>query len=199
MEQEPLEELRRGLAASPPPRTDRERCRAAVLLPLLLAPGARRELFPRGTSVLFTLRTMDLPTHKGQVSFPGGALEKGEEPAAAALRETEEELGIPPAEVDLLGWLGSFSTLTSGWEIDAFPGLLPHRKLAPNPREVARVFQIPLAGLRAHLRQIRPLSGPGIWPTFPHREGNRHYTIWGATARILAAFLDRADFPLEGA
>ena len=188
MEQDPYARLREILPDAPPPTAAPHRRQAAVLLPLVPTGDAPH---PMGTAILFTQRTMAVATHKGQISFPGGAIEGEESPAAAARRETGEELGVPPSALDLLGCLGSFPTLTSGWEIKAFVGLLLAADLAPSPREVDRLLRIPLPDLMAQRRRLlASKERVTTWPTFHHQEGERHFTIWGATARILAAFLD---------
>lgn len=155
---------------------------AAVLVPFVLgaAPG-----------VLLTKRAAHLSTHAGQVCFPGGRIDAGDASAeAAALREAEEEIGIDPARVELLGRLPDYVT-GSGFCITPVVGLLPPGvalgalALRLSAAEVRSVFELPLSVLldpaaperrRAHLR--------GRWREFwvwPHPE---HY-IWGATAGIL--------------
>ena len=191
--QAPLPEILEALLsrrAGPPAIPSRRQ--GAVLLPLVSSGG---DLYPKTleeASVLFTLRTRKVPTHKGEVSFPGGKIEEGESPEEAALRETAEELRIPTGSIRVAGFLGSFPTYTTAWEIRALLGLLPPGPWDPSPREVEAVFQIPLPRLLEERRlQRAPSSLPGPpWPTFLHQSGHRRFTVWGATARILAAFLD---------
>jgi len=150
---------------------------AAVLVPLVL--GAR-------PGVLLTRRTQTLRRHAGQVAFPGGRIDPADADAtAAALREANEEIGLDPAEVEVIGRLSDYVTGT-GYLVTPIVGLLPPGlTFHPAPEEVDAVFELPLSVLldpdapvrrRAHFR--------GAWREFwvwPHPE---HY-IWGATAAIL--------------
>lgn len=164
---------------------------AAVLLPVFFAGP---ELL-----VLFIQRTEQVKTHRGQISFPGGKRDHADPNSlATALREAQEEIGLPPAEVRVLGYLGNLTTMT-GFQIDGFVGLIPFPSfLQPNPREVARVFAYP----------VRLLSQPQRWRRGPHtwkgcRRAQVYYChfpgalIWGATARLLAEFLKRLDIGFE--
>lgn len=164
------------------PETTRE---AAVLLPVLDQP----EL-----PVVFTRRTDDLPTHAGQVSFPGGRLEAGDADAeAAALRETEEEIGVPATAVRVLGYLPPYLTVT-GYSVTPVVGLVtPGFVYRPQAAEVAEIFEVPLAYLlnRANYRvEYREMHGARIGYHVVEYENHR---IWGATAGMLAAFRRRLE------
>lgn len=151
---------------------------AAVLVPLI-----EREA---GMQVLLTQRTDHLAAHAGQISFPGGRIEPEDEDAmAAALRETEEEVGLPPTRVDVVGRLDAYVTRT-GFDIAPFVGVIrPPFILRPDPYEVADVFEVPLAfvlspdGPQLHRRVFQGVERH--FYAFPH--GDRY--IWGATAGIL--------------
>jgi 8-oxo-dGTP pyrophosphatase MutT (NUDIX family) len=150
---------------------------AAVLVPIVLRPEP---------AILLTRRTDALSTHAGQVSFPGGRLEPHDrDEAGAALRETEEETGLAAGAVELVGRLPRFLTGT-GFSITPVVGLLrPPFTLAPEPREVAEIFELPLAVVldeAAARREQAEFRGQmrRFW-VIPH---DRHY-IWGATAAIL--------------
>lgn len=179
---------RRAVKAAPAdlvkhlPETTRE---AAVLLPVLDQP----EL-----NVIFTRRTDDLPTHAGQVSFPGGRLEAGDPDAeAAALRETEEEIGVPPAAVRVLGYLPPYLTVT-GYSVTPVVGLVtPGFVYRPQAAEVAEIFEVPLAYLldRANYQvEYRDMHGTRVGYHVVNYAGHR---IWGATAGMLAAFRRRLE------
>src|SRR5437868_6637624 len=118
------------LNAERPPR------QAAVLLLLYPAPDGGPEL------IVFTRRTDHLPTHAGQISFPGGSADPGDpDPAATALREAEEELGIPAADVTVIGTLPGVLTVVSNYLITPVIGRATARPaFAPNPGEVAEVI-----------------------------------------------------------
>jgi 8-oxo-dGTP pyrophosphatase MutT (NUDIX family) len=152
---------------------------AAVLVPLVVRPD--------GLSVLLTQRTAHLHHHGGQISFPGGRMEEGDEDAyAAALRETEEEIGLPRASIDVIGRLDEYATIT-GFHITPVVGLLtPPLALAPDDFEVAEVFEVPLSFIMDpanHKTDSRTLpSGEKRWfYVLPYQE---RY-IWGATAGML--------------
>lgn len=162
---------------------------AAVLCALWDEPA------PAGPAahVLLTRRSRRLRTHTGEVSFPGGRLEPGEEPLAAALREAHEETGLDPGLVEVVGTLSPVTTPTSGAGITPFVGVLPGRPAtAPNPAEVDAVLLVPLAELWApgvHREERWPVAGGGSHAvTFFELVGD---TVWGATARMLRELLDR--------
>lgn len=155
---------------------------AAVLVALVRGPVP---------GVLLTKRTEHLSRHAGQVSFPGGRIDATDADAeAAALREAEEEIGLDPALVDVVGRLDDYVTGT-GYRITPVVGLLPrgrgleHLGLSPSAFEVEHVFELPLAVLLDPAApQRRRAQWRGRWREFwvwPHPE---HY-IWGATAGIL--------------
>lgn len=150
---------------------------AAVLVPIVLHPEP---------TLLLTLRTASLAAHAGQVSFPGGRIEHADaNPAAAALRETFEETGIAPDQVELAGPLPRHLTGT-GYAIAPVVGLLrPPLACVPSAHEVAELFELPLAVLldpEAPRREAAMFRGRmrSYW-VIPHE---RHF-IWGATAAIL--------------
>ena len=142
--------------------------------------------------VVLTRRSSRLRSHTHQVSFPGGRLDPGEEPVAAALREAREEVGIDPGSVAIIGRLSVLRTVVNPAPITPFVGVLPARpELRPNPAEVERAFTVPLAELtdpEVHREEL--------W-RFP--DGSEHAmqffeligdTVWGATARMLTELLD---------
>ncbi len=157
---------------------DRQLVPAAVLVPLVSRPD--------GLSVLLTQRTAHLSHHAGQVSFPGGRIEDHDcDPLAAALRETEEEIGLAASAVQLLGWLDDYVTGT-GFRIHPAVGLVqPPLDLAPDPFEVAEIFEVPLDFVldpANHRRHVRMFEGrKRSYYAIPY-EGR---FIWGATAAML--------------
>jgi 8-oxo-dGTP pyrophosphatase MutT (NUDIX family) len=188
--------VRQRLAARPPRAVNlpgltlRE---SAVLVPLRLHGGEPH--------LLFTLRPTYLRAHGGQISFPGGGRDASDAtPLHAALREAHEELGIPPASVQVLGQLDEVPTLTE-FRIAPFVGAVPaDLPLAPSPQEVAEVFEVPLAHFLApgvHRTERREAAGRSWDVDF--FTWQRH-TIWGATARIVRQLLLRLeDGPLPPA
>ena len=161
---------------------------ASVLVPLVMRPDP---------TVLLTQRTAHLSQHAGQISFPGGRQDPEDlHPVATALREAEEEVGLAPDRVQVLGSLPTYTTGT-GFVVTPVVGLItPDRaeheslRLRPQADEVAEVFEVPLAFLmdpRHHQRrgvQIGPQTLEFFampWQMAPDRE----YFIWGATAAML--------------
>lgn len=142
--------------------------------------------------VVLTRRSARLRSHTGEVSFPGGRLDPGETPRAAALRETHEEVGIAPAAVEIVGTLSPLSTWSSPAAITPFVGLLSGRpELRPNPAEVERAFTVPLVELYApecYREELwRTADGAERAITFFEVVGD---TVWGATGRMLRQLLD---------
>jgi 8-oxo-dGTP pyrophosphatase MutT (NUDIX family) len=146
------------------------------------------------TFVILTRRSSRLRSHTGEVSFPGGRLDRDESPMAAALREADEEVGLDPSDVEVIGELTSLATMSSRASISPFVGILEMRPvLRPNPAEVDLVLLVALS----------ELMSPGVYHeerwSFPDETGERsiHFfelygdTVWGATARMLRELLDR--------
>ena len=163
---------------------DRDVRPAAVLVPLV-----RR---PEGLTVLLTRRTEHLYDHAGQISFPGGRTDPGDADAVAtALREAREEVGIEPDEVEVIGCLPRYTTVTA-YEVTPVVGLLdPPRSLALDAFEVAEVFEVPLAFLmdpahhQRHQLQMGEISRQFLSMPWTRDPGRDEYFIWGATAAML--------------
>ena len=151
---------------------------ASVLVPIVTHAD--------GLTVLFTQRTAHLRAHSGQVSFPGGRAEPGDAtPEFTALRETQEEIGLAPERVEVLARMPEYLTRT-GYRVTPVIGLVaPPLELAPDSREVAEAFEVPLAFLldpANHQRETRELGGRSV-SFWVMQHGSRR--IWGATAGML--------------
>ena len=141
---------------------------------------------PPGPTVIFTRRTDHLHAHAGQISFPGGRAEPDDADAeTTALREAEEEIGLPRSRVEVLGRLDTYFTRT-GFQVTPVVALVrPPFELTPDPYEVAEVFEAPLTVFLApdlperHDRML--LGARRYFYAFPYRD----YYIWGATAGML--------------
>jgi 8-oxo-dGTP pyrophosphatase MutT (NUDIX family) len=162
---------------------------AAVLLPLYGWPDA--------PGLIFTERRADLRRHAGEVSFPGGRQDAADaDLTATALRETQEEIALDPAGVQVIGALPPVSTFVTGYRIQPFVGLVGdplELDLSPNPTEVETVLTISLARLREGF-EMRRLIRRGVPIHTPTYEVDGQL-IWGATARILGDFLKRIGRP----
>jgi 8-oxo-dGTP pyrophosphatase MutT (NUDIX family) len=151
---------------------------AAVLVPLIDHPN--------GWAVLLTQRTAHLSAHAGQISFPGGRIEADDaDPVAAALRETEEEVGLARDHISVVGRLDTYVTGT-GFEITPIVGIVaPPYTLTIDPYEVAEAFEVPLSYVldtRNHNRTERESAGrTRVFFVLPYEGRN----IWGATAGML--------------
>jgi 8-oxo-dGTP pyrophosphatase MutT (NUDIX family) len=176
--------LRHRLASPSPQRlVPSEARQAAVLVPLYVDAG---ELW-----TILTQRTATLPHHRSQVAFPGGSREIGEDPWAAALRETHEEIGIDPAKVLRLGELDE-ADVPSGFRIIPCVGAVPFPYEAkPNEAEIAEVFSLPLSAFaNPRVVEERRVEIDGaVRDLRIYHVGRRQ--IWGVTARILQNLLVR--------
>jgi len=157
---------------------------AAVLIPVV----ARA---PEPT-VLLTRRTSHLAAHAGQVAFPGGKIDPADPtPAACAIREAEEEIGLSPGLVQPLGFLDSYLTGTGYRIVPVVAKVSPDLLLSPNPGEVEAVFEVPLRFLMTvanHREASREFNG--VSRRFYEMPFEGHY-IWGATAGIIRALYER--------
>src|SRR5918996_2504532 len=156
---------------------------AAVLVPIVAVPDP---------TVIFTVRTDTLPSHKGQISFPGGSIDDADATAEhAALREAKEELGLQIDRWRILGELDAVPTFVSGYVIAPFVGWTDEPPVIdPNPAEVAEVLEVPVRDLVEDIRRPAGFSHGGR--TFPTEAWIWHdNVIWGATARVVRIFLHR--------
>jgi len=163
---------------------------AAVLVPVFLSGD------PAEPHAVFTCRRTDLRRHAGEISFPGGRRDPEDESLAdTALREAEEEIGLPRARVRLLGELPSVSTFVTGYEIHPHVGLIPAGLAwAPSPMEVDAVLELPLDALRAGRTRTRMQRRGIAFETDAYIVED--HLIWGATARILDHLFERVDLLL---
>lgn len=179
-----IHEIRRRLESPAPRRLPADEARqAAVLVPLFVQEG--------DLHLLLTQRSEALPSHRGQIAFPGGAVEPGEGLWEAALRETEEEVGLDPGRILRLGALDEVAS-PFGYRIVPWVGAVPAPvEPVPNEAEIERVFGVPLLafadpavveerdidfdGRRRSIRVYRVIEPP----------------VWGLTARIVQRLLER--------
>jgi 8-oxo-dGTP pyrophosphatase MutT (NUDIX family) len=158
---------------------------AAVLIPVFLRGGEPH--------FLLTRRTHTVETHKGQISFPGGMRDTGEELRATALRETFEEVGIGSSSIEVLGRFHEYLAVTNV-RVVPFVGFLPAPPVArPQPQEVAEVLEVPFAFFRDPSRlRVEPMERQGrVIDVYFYDFGN--HVIWGLTARVVRDFLLELD------
>jgi 8-oxo-dGTP pyrophosphatase MutT (NUDIX family) len=178
-----LTRLRKILGARPAIEIDAPHLkRAAVLIPLV--PN------DRGWSLLFSLRSVNLAAHSGQISFPGGGVEPGEDLEAAAIREAHEEVGIAAERVEMIGRLDDLVT-HSGFLVAPFAAVIDQRvDYVLQSSEVDEVFEVPIEAL------LSPQQAEVRYVTFRNKRYPAYYyryerhEIWGLTGRILKHFLD---------
>lgn len=161
-----------------------ERIPAAVLI-AVMGPAT-------APCVLFTRRTETLRRHAGEVSFPGGRVDSTDAcGVAAALREAEEEVGLPPAAVTPLGFLDPYETVSAFRVLPVVARVRPETPLDPQPGEVAEAFEVPLAFLLdpANCERVAVEYRGRMRHYFQFRHGA--HTIWGATAAMLVNLRQR--------
>ena len=181
-----MEDIRRRLAAVSRPGVapGESHRRAAVLVPLFVRDAM--------LWVVFTRRTETVEHHRGQISFPGGAHEPEDaDLSRTALRETEEELGVRPDDVKLLGRLSPMVTVTDFY-VEPYVAAIPQPHVfTPAESEIAEVVEAPISALRdPAVRETRSIPGRDE-PVLFYHYGN--HVIWGATARMLAELLEALE------
>jgi 8-oxo-dGTP pyrophosphatase MutT (NUDIX family) len=158
---------------------------AAVLVPLFVSEGALHAVFTR--------RRDDLRRHAGEISFPGGRQDDDESDLRlTALREAEEEIGLPPDAVELIGALQPTPTIATNYAVYPFVGLIePGHEWKPSATEVAAILELSLDDLRNGYERQRMLRRGIPFRTDVYVVGDD--LIWGATARMLTDLLERLD------
>ena len=194
-----LSGYRRALHAlsAPPNAAAWNRAEHADLLPDMLAPAAVLVgLIPRthGWQVMLNLRTDDLRHHAGQVSFPGGRIEvHDDDPVAAALREAHEEIGLAAHQIEPLGYLDPFDTISGFHVYPVVARIATDYRPKLDPREVADVFEVPLDYLMdaSNVRKVaREYAGK---LRHYHEYNYARHRIWGATAAMLVNLRERLE------
>lgn len=173
--------LTRILDPSPRIELPEDTVPAAVLVPVLGSGPAAR--------IVFTKRTDTLSRHAGEISFPGGLADPEESLPAAAVREAEEELGLAPSDVELIGALEPVHTRVTGILIVPFVGFLwRDPRFTPNAAEIADVLEFPLTDLVRVGTEAQFVFEGRPFQTYVYELNGQ--VIWGATARILRSFIE---------
>jgi 8-oxo-dGTP pyrophosphatase MutT (NUDIX family) len=180
-----FDRLRAELPQDPPTPESTERRAAAVLVPLFVSADE--------VGVVLTLRTAHLRRHSGQVSFPGGAWEPGDASLRdTALRESFEEIGLDPGDVELFGAMDDVPTVGSDYMVRPYVGRIPYPyEFTPDAHEVDRIIMPPLglfADITKRREETRERDGVVYSVYFFDFDGA---VVWGATARMLVSLVDR--------
>jgi len=185
----PLPGLEAHIVMAPKPRAGWQ---PAVVPDDVRAAAALLLIYPREgrPHLALTVRAASLPQHSGQVSLPGGAVEPGETLEAAALREATEEVGLDAARVEVLGHLSPLHIPVSGFVLHPIVGVSRDRPVfRPDPHEVARVVEAPLALFAdPHTVRLRLRTHQGRDYEVPYFAVDGEQ-VWGATAMVLGEFL----------
>lgn len=157
---------------------------AAILFPIVMHAAE--------PTVLLTQRSHELPSHAGQISFPGGKVEPHDEsPLATALRETEEEIGLDHRHIEPLGYLDNYRTGTNFNVVPVVALIEPGFELTIDTREVDSAFEVPLSFLlNADNHQLHQRESHGRMRTYYAMPYQEHY-IWGATAGMIRNLHER--------
>jgi len=163
---------------------DTDRVPSAVLIPLYRKEGQ--------CNIVFIRRTETVTVHKGQISFPGGSREPGDTTLLdTALRESQEEIGLSPDDIEVIGELDDEITTTSNYIVTPFVAAMPWPyRFTMNPAEVDEILEVPVAALMSGdccKPAIETIDGGIVVDSYNYHYDNR--LIWGATARILHKFL----------
>jgi len=165
---------------------------SAVLVPIYYREGQ--------CYILFTQRTDNVKEHKGQISFPGGAYQEGDGTLLdTALRESAEEIGLNPGDVEVLGELDDTITLATNYIVTPFVGLVPWPyKFKVDGWEAGEIIEAPISALMdkaSRREETEVIGGKAVTSYFYHYQGR---VIWGATARILHQFLELFALAAKG-
>jgi len=159
---------------------------AAVLVPM--------HGWPDNPGLVFTERRSDLKRHAGEISFPGGRRDEGEELIGTALREAEEEIGLARDKVEVVGALPPIGTFVTNYKVHPFVGLIQEGlRFEPNPAEVENVLVASLDDLASAYEKRRLVRRGVPIKTDTYLVADK--LIWGATARILAMLFERLNPP----
>lgn len=188
--------LKEGIAEILRQRVARKSDRAGFRQAAVLLPLYQNEAGPH---LVLTKRTELVPTHKGEISFPGGGFEEADgDLLGTALREAKEEIGLQPEDVEIVGALDDTATVTSRHVVRPFVGFVPHPyPYRLDPFEIERLIHLPIAALLSGApfrEEIWERDGRPVTVFFTDYDGD---TVWGLTARILKQFVEVVGTPLR--